>query len=170
MENRRKTIVINRKFQYQYSLLCAAVSVLLVNGFLLVRMLFPGDDPLALSMTAALAIGAVELILIVSIWFFVLRTTHRIAGPVHVINREIARLGAGDLTANIALRETDMFQEEAAQMNASIVSLREQIETLKAMAARIEDTQVADQNLAAVIASLQSELARLNTDVQRDRS
>ena len=34
MDNRRKTIVINEKFQYQYSLLVVAVAVMLVNAFL----------------------------------------------------------------------------------------------------------------------------------------
>ena len=42
--------VINKKFQYQYSLLIAALAVLLVNGFIILRMLFPGEQPLNLSM------------------------------------------------------------------------------------------------------------------------
>ena len=41
MDNRRKTIVINKPFQYQYSLLIAALAVLLVNGFIILRVLFP---------------------------------------------------------------------------------------------------------------------------------
>ena len=49
MDNRRKTIVINKKFQYQYSLLIATMAVLLVNGFIIVRMLFPGEEAIALS-------------------------------------------------------------------------------------------------------------------------
>ena len=92
MDNRRTTIVINKPFQYQHSLLIAALAVLLVNGFILLRMVFPGEQALALSSQMTFGIAAVEFVLIAAIWYGSLRASHRIAGPVYVFAREIARL------------------------------------------------------------------------------
>ncbi len=95
MDNRRKTIVINKKFQYQYSLLIAALAVLLVNGFIILRMLVPGEQPaLEFSSRAIIGLAAVEFILIAGIWYGSLKASHRIAGPVYVFatgNRQAGR-------------------------------------------------------------------------------
>jgi len=141
MDNRRKTIVINKKFQYQYSLLIAAMAVLLVNGFIIVRMLFPGDQALELSSAMSLGLAAVELILLAGIWYASLVASHRIAGPVYVFAREISKLGEGDLTANIHLRDKDMFQPEAAQMNAGIAALKTRISEIKDLAEKLHQAQ-----------------------------
>ena len=42
MDNRRKTVVINSRFQYQYALLAAAVAVLLVNLTIITHALLAG--------------------------------------------------------------------------------------------------------------------------------
>ena len=113
MDNRRHIIVINKKFQYQYSLLIAALAVLLVNGFIIVRVLVPGEQPFYLSSSMAIGLALVEFLLIAAIWYGCLIASHRIAGPVYVFTREITKLGDGDFSARIALRDKDMFQPEA---------------------------------------------------------
>jgi hypothetical protein len=164
MDNRRKTIVINKKFQYQYSLLIAALAVLLVNGFILTRMLFPGDNPLDMSSATALGVAVVEFLLIAGIWYGSLKASHRIAGPVYVFAREIARLGEGDLNAHIMLRDRDMFQPEAQQMNNSIVALRARIETLKGLCAELQKAQADGGDAGVIVEKLVSELSGFSTD------
>ena len=115
MDNRRKTIVINKPFQYQHSLMIAALAVLLLNGFLIVRLVFPGDDPLGMTTGQLTGLAILELLLIGSVWYGCLKASHRIAGPVYVFAREIGRLGKGDLNARIVLREKDNFRPEAEQ-------------------------------------------------------
>lgn len=159
MDNRRTTIVINKKFQYQYSLLIVALAVLLVNGFIVLRMLFPGDDPLHLSTNAAMALALFELILISAIWYGSLKASHLIAGPVFVFAREVARMGAGDLNATIALRENDMFQAEAQQMNDSFVALRTRIETVKDLSAQLQSAQAAGSDIDPLVEKLANELS-----------
>ena len=167
MDNRRKSIVINKKFQYQYSLLIAALAVLLVNGFIIVRLLFPGEQALALSTSMAAGLAAIEFILVASIWYGSLKASHRIAGPVYVFSREIAKLGTGDLTARIALRDKDMFQPEAAAMNASIVALRAKISTVKKLAEQLQKAQTASEDIGHIVDTLSSELATFNTANER---
>jgi len=163
MDNRRKTIVINKKFQYQYSLLIAAVAVLLVNGFIVVRMLFPGEQALALTTGMAIGVAAVEFILITSIWYGSLKASHRIAGPVYVFAREIGKLGKGDLTANIKLRDKDMFQPEAATMNASIVALRTRISEVKALTEKLNQAQSTGGDTNNIVKQLCEELSTFTT-------
>lgn len=163
VENRRKTIVINKAFQYQYSLLSASIAVLLVNGFFIAKLLFPGESPLTVTTDAFLAIGAIELLLVVSIWYFVLRATHRVAGPVHVFTRAIGRLGQGDLTTTVSLRESDMFREEGDTMNASIAELRNKVEAIKTIVAQAEEAHEAGNELSALLSQLHQQLSELTT-------
>jgi methyl-accepting chemotaxis protein len=159
MDNRRKTIVINKKFQYQYALLIAALAVLLVNGFILLRMLFPGEQPLILSTQMIIGIAAVEFILIAAIWYGSLKASHRIAGPVYVFAREIARLGEGDLNARIVLRDKDMFQPEAEQMNHSIAALRTRIAAVKGLSEQLQKAHSSGADLGPIVEKLAAELS-----------
>jgi methyl-accepting chemotaxis protein len=164
MDNRRTTIVINKKFQYQYSLLIVALAVLLVNGFIIVRMLFPGDEPLDLSTPSAIALAVVELILIAAIWYGSLKASHRIAGPVFVFAREVARLGAGDLNATIALRDKDMFQAEAQLMNDSFVALRTRIATIKHVSTQLQSALDTDSDVGPLVEKLTAELSLFTSE------
>ena len=163
MDNRRTTIVINKKFQYQYSLLIAALAVLLVNGFLLVRMLFPGEQPLALTTGSTLSLAALEFFLIGSIWYGSLKASHRIAGPVYVFSREIGNLGSGDMTASISLRGKDMFQPEAKAMQDSIATLRDRMILIKGLYEQLQTAQTSGQDVSAIMEQLSSELSVFTT-------
>jgi methyl-accepting chemotaxis protein len=160
MDNRRNTIVINKPFQYQHSLFIAALSVLLVNGFLILRMLLPGEQPaLELSTQTSIGLAVVEFILIAGIWYGSLKASHRIAGPVHVFAREITRLGEGDLSARIRLREKDLFQSEAEQMNQGIAALGARIEVVKALSDQLQQTQSTGGDPGPILQKLGAELS-----------
>jgi methyl-accepting chemotaxis protein len=159
MDNRRKTIVINKKFQYQYALLIATLAVLLVNGFIILRMLFPGEQPLDLSTQVVTGLAVVELILVTAIWYGSLKASHRIAGPVYVFAREISRLGEGDLDARIVLRDKDMFQLEAELMNKSIAALRTRIAAVRSLSDQLRQTQSTGGDLDPILEKLTAELS-----------
>ncbi len=163
MDNRRKTIVINKKFQYQYSLLIAALAVLLVNGFIILRVLFPGlfpgEQALELSMSLAMGLAAVEFVLICAIWYGSLKASHRIAGPVYVFAREIDRLGVCDLNVRIVLRDNDMFRPEAERMNRSIAALRHRIAAVKGLSEQLQKAHSAGADVGPIVDKLSAELA-----------
>lgn len=163
MDNRRTTIVINKKFQYQFALLVAAMAVLFLNGFLIVRILFPGEPPLDLPTPTIIGIAAVELILIACIWYWSIKASHRIAGPMYVITREIDKLGGGDMTARVNIREKDMFQPEAERMNVSIAALQAKIITVKALAEKLQQAQASGGNTGDIVSEIVSELSDFNT-------
>jgi methyl-accepting chemotaxis protein len=164
MDNRRRSLVVNKQFQYQHSLLVVALAVLLVNIALIVNTLLPSERPLIMTNAMALGLGTLEFLLIAGVWYGSLRATHRIAGPVLVFAREVAKLGRGDLTAQISLREGDMFQDTADEMNASFVALRTRAARLKNIARQLGEAKGDQRVTQALVAELQEELARLDTD------
>ena len=167
MDNRRQTIVINKKYQYQHSLLIAAMAVLLVNGFVIARVLFPGQNPLELDLGSAAALAAVEFILITSIWYGSLKASHRTAGPVYVFAREIAKVGTGDLTARISLRKKDMFQVEAESMNTSIAALRSKIIVVKELAEQLQRSQAEGTAASHIAEQLAAEISTFTTTSEK---
>ncbi|MEH6582101.1 MAG: hypothetical protein V7754_09210 [Halioglobus sp.] len=164
MASRRKTIIINKKFQYQYSLLLVAVTILAVNLFIIFRMLSPGDNPLVLGAAQSLGLAAAELVLVVGVWLASLRVSHKIAGPVYVFAREVRSVGEGDLTSKIHLRKRDMFQEQADEMNAGFAALCIKIEALKAITKEMEAIDSQDGKTRELLGKLQSELAGFKTE------
>ena len=164
MANRRQTIVINKNFQYQYSMLIVALTVLTVNLFIIVRMLYPSVQPLVMDMASTLGLAAIELILIAGVWYGSLRASHKIAGPIYVFSREIAKLGQGDLTAHISLRRKDMFQDTATEMNDDFAALRSRVVALKDIAQGLENAHSQGADTGELIGNLQSELSRLTTE------
>ena len=162
MDNRRKTIVINKPFQYQHSLLVAALAILLINGFLILRLLFPGDNPLGMTTGQITGLAVLELLLVAAIWYGCLKTSHRIAGPVYVFAREIGRLGEGDLRAKVILRDKDMFRPEAEQINNSIAALRTRIASVKELSEQLQIAQHSGTDLSPIAEKLATELAAFN--------
>ena len=73
MENRRKTLVINKKVQYQYGLLAASLTVLVANSFLLIAIVLPGSTSISIGAGETLGIGLFELLLISAVWYASIR-------------------------------------------------------------------------------------------------
>lgn len=138
MENRRKTVVINSRFQYQYALVAAAATVLLLNLFIIASTLMPNYHGFLLSGWHTLLVALIEILLIVGVWWGSLVTSHRIAGPVYVFVRELEAMSEGDFTARVHLRRQDLFQSEADAINQSIEILQGRIHRLKEIVADIE--------------------------------
>lgn len=166
MQNRRKTVVINKKFQYHYAIVLVAMTVLVANLVILAGMLMPGDRALQLSSSSALIIGLVELVLVIGVWYFSLRSTHRIAGPIFVFSRQLRAFGAGDLTARISLRDKDMFQEEAAEINGGLDQLCAHIAGLKALAEDVKAAKGSGADVAAPLDKLLDSFGQLKTEAE----
>ena len=64
MDNRRKTVVVNGRFQYQYALVAAAASVLLINLFIIINTLLPDYRGFLLNGWHTIIVAVVEIFLI----------------------------------------------------------------------------------------------------------
>lgn len=163
MDNRRKTIVINRKFQQQYAILVVVMTVILTNLFIIYLSLFSGGQPLELSSSEAWAIAIFELVLVVGVWYGSLRASHKVAGPVYKFTQQLKLVGSGQLWARIHLRKGDAFQEEAAAINASLDQLQARVEAVQNAADALTRAQAGGGDIAVPLAALGTELAALRT-------
>lgn len=141
MENRRKRIVINPKFQQQYAIISVVLTVFLTNILIIFMSLGPGEQTLELSPTTAWAIGIFELVLLVGVWFGTLKASHKVAGPVYKFAEHLKALGAGEVWTRVSLRQGDMFQEEANSINTSLDQLQEKVQAVHNAAQVIQLSQ-----------------------------
>lgn len=128
----RRSYLINKSFQIKFTLM--AMGLLLLYSLLvgLVVYLAATNNNGALLFGSAYQTplagktGLVLLIvniLILGLVFFLL--THRIAGPLYRISREIEAVSNHDYSGNVVLRREDQFKDIAAMLNAMTASLRE---------------------------------------------
>lgn len=138
MDNRRSTVVINSQFQYQYALLTVTATVVLVNAFLIISACLPGSQGFSLSTGNTILIACLELVLIGGVWWGCLFASHKIAGPVYVMVRQMEKLAEGDLTARVRLRRKDAFQVEAVAINQCIEELEGHLLEVSDLARKLE--------------------------------
>lgn len=138
MDNRRSTVVINSQFQYQYALLTVTATVVLVNAFLIISACLPGSQGFSLSTGNTILIACLELVLIGGVWWGCLFASHKIAGPVYVMVRQMEKLAEGDLTARVRLRRKDAFQVEAVAINQCIEELQGHLLEVSDLARKLE--------------------------------
>lgn len=138
MDNRRSTVVINGQFQYQYALFTAVAAVLLVNAFLIISACLPGSQGFSLSTGNTVLIASLELVLIGGVWWGSLFASHKIAGPVYVMVRQMEKLAEGDMTARVRLRSKDAFQVEAVAINQCIEELQGHLLEVSDLARKLE--------------------------------
>jgi len=163
MDNRRNTVVINSQFQYQYALLTAVAAVLLVNAFLIISACLPGSQGFSLSTGSTVLIVCLELVLIGGVWWGSLYASHKIAGPVYVMVRQMEKLAEGDMTARVRLRSKDAFQVEAVAINQCIEELQGHLLEVRDLARELEQQgRESAESRETLIKQLNQKLAVFN--------
>ena len=166
MKNRRTQLVINKKFQYQYGLLAVSLAILVANVFLLASILLPGSTAVVITSRGALSIGLAELVLMAAVWYASIRFSHKVAGPVYVFNRQIKAFCEGDLGARVNLRQKDLFQEEAADINSSLAMMEQKLKSLAQIAENLqvsaESGSTDNESIDALVTGLSSYRASEN--------
>ncbi len=101
--------------------------------------------------------------LIGGIWWGCLFASHKIAGPVYVMVRQMEKLAEGDLTARVRLRRKDAFQVEAVAINQCIEELQGHLLEVSDLARKLEqqDAESTDSR-ETLIKQLNQKLAVFN--------
>lgn len=164
MNNRRSRVVINSKFQYQYSLVAVLLTVVLVNLFVIINAFVPDSMGFSLTTAQSLLLAFIELILIGGVWWGSLIASHKIAGPFFVIVKQMEKLADGDMTARVRLRKKDVFQDEAVTINNCIEELQERLHDVKEIVMGLEQLEDHDSKQREVLmAQLNKKLSLINT-------
>jgi methyl-accepting chemotaxis protein len=139
MANRRRVIKIKRQFQDQMILEVVLIAFIFINILVIISFftLDSMDDLVSLKFTLAAALGLGEVGGLLIIYFHTLRTSHRIAGPIYVLEKRFKELTEGDLSGEVHLRRGDFFHDTAEDYNRAMDSLRERIASARELAQQL---------------------------------
>jgi methyl-accepting chemotaxis protein len=139
--NRRKTYLINPRFQWRFIGFMAAVSLLAIGVLFISNILFFRDmEAAARSVGLApdnpyfdfldeqksalyrlfFGVSAVAFVLMMALGILY---SHRIAGPLHNLNNKMQRIAGGEEPSPVNFRRRDQFRELAESFNAMIGKL-----------------------------------------------
>jgi methyl-accepting chemotaxis protein len=117
--------------------------------------LYSPAAPVTLAKLAIYLAGAFAVSLLLS---------HRIAGPLFRFEKSAERVGAGDLSFRVALRQADEFGAFQDKFNGMLASLKDRVSLDAAGAARVARDLDALSRTASLSASVVEDLQRLSTE------
>lgn len=165
MTEQRKKLIVNRDLQLREAAASAAIVIISINLLLILGTLAPELIRISVTLPASgyLLVALIEFVLLAIVVVHSIRRSHRIAGPLYAIARDLKRVGEGDLTAQLKLRPRDEFVGEAKIINEAIQSLRVRVQAIKTSVSKLVDAQEpSDRDRLAE--SLTNELKQLQTE------
>jgi methyl-accepting chemotaxis protein len=141
--NRRKTYLINPRFQWRFIGFMAAVSLLAIAVLFVSNVLFFREmEQTALSVgltpdnpyfdfldeqkstlyTLYFGVSVVAFVLMMGLGILY---SHRIVGPLHNLGNKMRRIADGEDPSEVYFRRNDQFRDLAESFNAMIVRLRD---------------------------------------------
>jgi methyl-accepting chemotaxis protein len=127
MAEKRKLLRIKNDFQQKLILQTLSAVFISINVIVIYLFLGPLKSGLVRTDIIGPIIGILEVVTFVIVYRFSLIASHRIAGPVFVLERGLKHLADGDLTQELRLRKGDNFHETAEIFNLTLADLRERI-------------------------------------------
>jgi methyl-accepting chemotaxis protein len=140
--NRRRTYLINPRFQWRFIGFMAAVSLLAISLLFVSNILFFREmrqEALAAGLTPdnpyfdfldeqksslyKIYFGVSGVVFVVMMGLGI-RYSHRIAGPLHQLNNKMSTIARGGDLTPITFRRNDEFVELASSFSAMVESLR----------------------------------------------
>jgi methyl-accepting chemotaxis protein len=167
MKTRRRILKIKSKFQNQLILETTLVSFIFTNCLILLMFLFSegGHDASLLKLKLAVILAAGQVVGLVLVYRYSLKASHRIAGPLWNLERQLTRLGNGDLTVHVRLREHDHLQDTAALFNETVLKLRKNISAVKTTVEALRNEHEVTNRAADLVATLSRHLDSLQTEI-----
>jgi sensor histidine kinase YesM len=150
MAEQRKQLFIKRRFQQNMILEVLLITFILINliviaGYLVIDSM---SDIQQLKQTLAFMVAGFEIIGFAVVYRFNVKSSHRIAGPVFVIERSLKFIESGDLAFTMRLRQGDQFLEVCDQVNSTVGALRERVARVQQLAHQLRDGDGSDRTVA----------------------
>lgn len=167
MPNRRNKVILKGHEQHFILLSFLTVMTALILLIGLVTGVMWIIDPMMLggaSLGDTIYVGAAGLGLLAATYYYTLRIDHRVSGPVFVLMRNMDRLGEGDLTTVMRLRQQDHLKEISDSFNRNVDLLRGRIENIKNTARAIQSSN-GKADLNPLLGKLLEDLDKLKTEV-----
>ncbi len=165
MANQRSQLIVKQAFQYSMIMEVMLAMFILVNIIILAGYLIVGLIPETslIKQIFPFVVVALELIGFFVIYKINVKTSHRIAGPVFVIERSLRQIEQGDLNFTLNLRKEDYFHEVTGQLNTTVSSLHDRIEKAQQLAVTLQENIHDDKKILSITAELLEELSQFKT-------
>jgi len=184
-EKRRKNYFINKKFQTRFILEFCGLLLLgvFILGVILIFLLFTRNTVTTAFINSRLSIittsdyvlpllikaGVISVILVgIATGITVKYLTHRIAGPLFNIERNLKQIATGDFSTKVDLRSTDEIKKLAENinemtkgLNVRVSEAKERFEALEVVIQKVADKVRQDKNLSENIGEPVKELLDL---------
>lgn len=160
MQNRRKQLKVKNKFQDRIILEVILVTFIFIN-ILVIASFFAIEsiqDFFRLKLTLAVALACGELGGLAIIYYFSLKSSHRIAGPVYMLERHLAEMAKGNLSVSLRLRKRDYLHETGDAFNECVTSLRKRVGDVRKTADELAQTDGLNAQSKALVNTLLSQL------------
>jgi methyl-accepting chemotaxis protein len=150
MAEKRKLLRIKNDFQQRLILQTLAALFISINVIVIYLFLGPLKSGLVRTDIIGPVIAILEVVAFVVVYRLSLIASHRIAGPVYVLEQGLKRMAEGDLTVELKLRKGDNFHEAVDIFNLAIGDLRERIVRAKQLIEQPDDHAVQEEARAAL--------------------
>jgi len=161
MDEQRSQLIVKHKFQKTMILEVMLITFILINTLVLAGFVLLDYVPNLRQNKEyiGLAIAGFEVIGFFIVYRYNLRASHRIAGPLFNLQRNLKSIETGDIGFTMEVRQDDQFHELSDQMNKTVTSLRERMERVRELASTLQQ-QPGNQQVAN---DLVSELLHFKT-------
>jgi len=165
MNERRQSLKVNHPFQDRF-LLEIVVLIFIIINFLLALVLYlktaDGIGDLTLSLT--LTLGLVEFAALGLLYWYLLRSSHRIAGPVYAMQTRLKALRHGDLTVALKFRKNDYFQDTSESFNECVGDMRSRVIGMRHTLDALREATTEGTEPAKLAAQLEQEFHYFRTE------
>lgn len=169
-KNRRRSLRIKNEFQNRFILESILVTFIFINTVIIVSFfaLESTNDFYRLRFTLAVALATCELGGLSIVYLYSLKASHRIAGPVFMLEKGLKAISEGNLTFHFKLRTGDYLQDTVDLYNQSVTDLRGKISAAKKTAEELRSLAGKDQRAILLTEQLIRDLSAINTDVKTE--
>ncbi len=162
---RRKTYVVNRKYQYHYAILITLGVIIVINGAFAISYIFGGSEFRDhIGWSSVFWLVGIEIIIVGFIMRLGIRSSHCVAGPMINLTRCFEKIAKGDLTANTQFRRTDQFHELADAYNIALSSTRNRVLEIRETAQALETAQQHHEDTEKLLKQLISQINSFKLD------
>lgn len=133
MPNRRKILKVKNKFQDRMILEVILTTFIFIN-VLVIAAFFAienAQDFVRLKLGLAIALATGEVGGLAIIYHYSLKQSHRIAGPVYMLERRLNEIASGNLAVTLHLRKNDYFHDTSDVLNKCAASLKQKVANVR---------------------------------------
>ncbi len=165
MGERRRSLKINQPFQNRFLLEIVVLIFIIINVLLALVLHFGGSESIGgFTVSLALLMGLVEFAALGILYWYLLKSSHRIAGPIYAMQSRLQDLRHGDLTVALKFRKKDHFHETSESFNECVSELRGRVIGLRHVAQALRQHTADGSEAAELAAHLLRELNQFKTE------